>query len=314
MAPRRRAPAIRIRAFAKINLGLHVLGRRTDGYHELRTIFQSIALHDTLTISSADGPFEVECDDPRCPRDRGNLAWRAAEALAEATGRKRLSNVQVHIRKRIPLQGGLGGGSADAAAALRGLALHWRVRMSDDRLKAVGAGLGADVPFFFEGGRVLGLGRGDLLFPLLERPSHAAVLVIPEHGVSTKDAYDWHDESLDQVRVGGAAGVRTRYALTDVRVEPLEKAELVNDLQTVVSARRPEIGQAVAALHRCGALHAAMSGSGSTVFGLFKHSTDARQAASRLQIAGCRTLLTRTLSRLEYQTRSKPHEADRDLP
>src|SRR5204862_5421947 len=128
----------------------------------------------------------------------------------------------------------------------------------DDRLKAVGAGLGADVPFFFEGGSVLGLGRGDLLFPLLERPTHAAVLVIPEHGVSTRDAYDWHDESLDQVRLRRAA-VRTRHARTDVTVEPLEKAELVNDLQTVVSARRPEIGLAVAALHRCGALHAAMS-------------------------------------------------------
>src|SRR5918995_1587347 len=115
--------AMRVRAFAKINLSLRVVGRRADGYHELRTIFQSIALHDTLTIRASRGPFRLACDDPNCPADETNLIWRAADRMWKAARRSGpLRGIDVDLRKRIPLNAGLGGGSSDAAAALRVLA------------------------------------------------------------------------------------------------------------------------------------------------------------------------------------------------
>src|SRR4029079_274972 len=120
--------ANRVRAFAKINLSLRVLGTRPDGYHELRTIFQSIALHDTLTIRASRGPFRLTCDDPNCPSDYTNLIWRAAERLWKAAGRRGAPrDLAIDLAKRIPLEAGLGGGSSDAAAALRVLGRMWRV-------------------------------------------------------------------------------------------------------------------------------------------------------------------------------------------
>src|SRR5258706_9709976 len=163
----------RLRAFAKINLMLRVGGVRPDGYHALETTFQSLALHDTLTIRTARGPFRITCDDPACPTGRRNLVWRAADAVWRASGRRGVPRgVAVHIAKRIPMQAGLGGGSSDAAAALRALGRRWRV--GDARLRAIAASLGADVPYFFEGGTALGVERGGLLFRL---PVYPAALV-----------------------------------------------------------------------------------------------------------------------------------------
>ncbi|MGB7219578.1 MAG: 4-(cytidine 5'-diphospho)-2-C-methyl-D-erythritol kinase, partial [Vicinamibacterales bacterium] len=185
--------AVRVSAFAKINLSLRVLGVRADGYHELRTVFQSIALHDTLTFRFERGPFRLDCSDPACPVDRTNLVWRAAER-AWAAGRRRGEphDVSVRIDKRIPMAAGLGGGSSDGAAALRVLASRWNVDQA--RLPDLAASLGADVPYFLEGGTVLGLDRGDLLFPLVDTPASWVTLVMPNFGVSTKDAYGWWDE------------------------------------------------------------------------------------------------------------------------
>src|SRR5712691_10563891 len=138
---------MRVRAFAKINLSLRVLGQRADGYHELQTIFQSIALHDTLTIRAARGPFRLTCDDPGCPSGGTNLIWRAAERLWAVSGRRGdARDVAIDLVKRIPRQAGLGGGSSDAAAALRALGRLWRV--DEARLRVTAAELGADVPFF----------------------------------------------------------------------------------------------------------------------------------------------------------------------
>src|SRR6476661_5408460 len=121
------AGRVQVRAPAKINLTLRVLGTRPDGYHELRTMFQSVALHDTLTFTSCDGPFSIASDDPRCPSNEGNLVGRAADALWRAGGRRgKPSGVHVTIRKQIPIEAGLGGGSSDAAAALRGLSTMWQ--------------------------------------------------------------------------------------------------------------------------------------------------------------------------------------------
>jgi len=277
---------IRVRAFAKINLSLRVLGTRADGYHELRTIFQSIALHDTLVLRRTRVPFALTCSDRALACDRSNLVWRAAEALwTTARRRGSPSGVAVHLIKRIPLQAGLGGGSSDAAAALRALARVWRAK--DSCVREAAMRLGADVSFFLEGGTVLGLERGDELFPLIDRPRAWVVLVVPPFGVSTPEAYRWWDED----------GAR--------RLQPSERRAVHNDLEPPAVARHPEIGRIVRNLTRTGATLAAMSGSGSAVFGLFHARSAAERAARavgvRLGVRAAQTFVTRTLTRAEHR-------------
>jgi 4-diphosphocytidyl-2-C-methyl-D-erythritol kinase len=285
-----------VRAPAKINLSLRVLRRTAGGYHELRTILQSIALHDTLTFEAGSGPFRLECDDLGCPADRTNLVWRAAETMVRAAGGRGVPrDIIIRIAKRIPMQAGLGGGSSDAAAALRGFAALWRVKIPDARMHAMAAALGADVPFFLEGGTVLGLERGDRVFPLIDRPRAWVTLVIPSFGVSTREAYGWFDEA--------------RSARRDRRRPAPARAGLhepANDLQPAVVRRHPEIGRIAAALRREGAIEAAMSGSGSAVFALFETRAAAVRAATALAGRSRRTLVTRTLNRVQYQALAAP--------
>jgi len=210
--------AVRVSAYAKINLSLRVLGVRPDGNHDLRTIFQSIALHDTLTVRARRGPFALECDDPACPADETNLVWRAAEQVWAASGRRgTLRDVEIRLAKRIPLKSGLGGGSSDAAAALRALGSLWRVK--DAPLREIAVRLGADVPYFLEGGTVLGLDRGDLLFPLVDHPVAWVTVVVPSFGVSTVDATDRH---VTVVLASGDAVVSiVGYALVGAGLAPV---------------------------------------------------------------------------------------------
>jgi 4-diphosphocytidyl-2-C-methyl-D-erythritol kinase len=288
-----------VRAPAKINLSLRVLRRIAGGYHELMTVFQSIALHDTLTFEAASGPFRLECDDPACPIDRTNLVWRAAETMARAAGGGAAPrDVAIRIAKRIPIAAGLGGGSSDAAAALRGFAALWRVKIPRARMQAMAAALGADVPFFLEGGTVLGLERGDRLFPLIDPPRAWVTLVIPSFGVNTKDAYAWFDQA-GPGRRRARPGART----PGTGVGPYERA---NDLQAPVVRRHPEIGLIRAALERAGAIGAAMSGSGSAVFGMFPTRAAAERAARALAGRSRQTLVTRTLNRRQYQALAAP--------
>jgi len=288
---------MRVRAFAKINLSLRVLGVRSDGYHELRTVFQSVALHDTLTIREWAGPFALTCNDPRCPTDRRNLVWRAAEAVWKVAGRSARSRgrgappgLSIHVSKRIPMDAGFGGGSSDAVAVIRALGREWRV--AEGRQRAIAAALGADLPYFFEGGTVLGLERGDLLFPLVDHPAAWIVLAIPACGVSTTEAFSW----LDADRAERPRSERSRLTVT-------------NDLQGPVSRHHPEIARLVRALEGTGASRAAMSGSGSGVFGLFAERATAIRAAAALAALGNRrvsrftprVLVTRTVSRRAYE-------------
>jgi len=284
--------AVRAHAFAKINLGLRVLGTRPDGYHELRTTFQSIALHDTLVFTRVSGPFRIECADPACPTDRTNLVWRAAETMWRLARRRGpIRDLVVTIQKRIPVQGGLGGGSSDAATTLRALSVMWRLSLDEPTLQRLALRLGADVPYFLEGGTVLGLERGDLLFPLIDIPPSWVVIVVSDFGVSTKEAFGWFDRMrrTPGVRrpVQGILGLRFR--------------DLGNDLEAPVSVHHPEIGMSVRRLRRAGAVHAAMTGSGSTVFGVFESRESAVRAAEILGGRRCRTIVTRTLTRRECQ-------------
>jgi 4-diphosphocytidyl-2-C-methyl-D-erythritol kinase len=286
---------MRVRAFAKINLSLRVTATRADGYHELRTIFQSIALHDTLTIDRRRGPFALACDDPACPSDETNLVWRAADRMWSASGRRgALRDVEVDLRKRIPSQAGLGGGSSDAAAALRVFARWWRV--GDAAVREAAGALGADVPYFLEGGTALGLDRGDLLYPLIDYPPAWVVLVLPPFGISTKEAFAWWDQ-----RAEDGAGRSARAGVARGAGEAGGVYEVGNDLEAPVAKRHPEIARIVRALRRRRARQAAMSGSGSAVFGLFDRRADAERAAAGLASNTRRTVVTRTLNRSKYQ-------------
>jgi 4-diphosphocytidyl-2-C-methyl-D-erythritol kinase len=275
--PRAAARTIRVKAFAKLNLSLRIVGRRRDGYHELRTVFQSIALHDALAFTGRSRGIRIPC-----PTDGTNLVWRAAELLWAASARSGpMPGVSVRIAKRIPVQAGLGGGSSDAAATLRALAALWRIRITRDAFGRIAAQLGADVPFFLHGGTVLGIERGDVLIPQHDVPAAWVVVVVPNFGVDTADAYRWFDHR----RGGGPA--------------------LANDLEQPVAAHHPEIARLVHDLKN-DATQAGMSGSGSAVFGLFARRTAAAQAARRLAGAGRRVMLTRTLDRRTYTRLARP--------
>jgi 4-diphosphocytidyl-2-C-methyl-D-erythritol kinase len=293
---------VTVRAHAKINLDLRVLGTRPDGFHELRTVFQALALHDTIECLPRVGPFAIECDAAGVPLDRSNLVWRAAESLWRALRRDGpVRDVLVRLRKRIPLQGGLGGGSADAAATLVGLAHAWRVPLRPSQFVDVASTLGADVPFFMSGGTALGLGKGDEIYPLADLPRHWVVLLIPGFGVASVDAYAWYDAERD---LGHGLGVREAQYVPGPW--PSRAAQMINDLEAPIARHHPEIEQMKTALRRAGALAAAMSGSGSTVFGLFQKRKDAVLAVERLSGSGWRVVLTESLGRGEYSRRSRP--------
>ena len=320
MANKQGRATVTVHACAKINLTLRLTEARSDGYHGLRTIFQSLALHDTLTMWRTRGPFRIECDDPGCPTDRTNLVWRAAALVWRAIGRRgEPRGATVRITKRIPLQSGLGGGSSDAAAAIRGMGHLWGAAVPRAVAHRIARQLGADVPFFLDGGTALGLERGDLLFPLLDLAPAWVTLVIPPFGVSTKDAYQWFDEddALAQraqdspstgegVRggLGGARGVLAASAVARYRQLPI--GEFRNDLQAPVAARQPDIARIVRTLRRQDAEYAAMSGSGSVVFGIFGSRALAVRAARKLATAGRRAVVTRTIGRAAYAAVGAP--------
>lgn len=289
---------VSVKAFAKVNLDLRVVGTRTDGYHELRTVFQTIALHDTIEVEAIDGPLRLTCDAPGVPLDAGNLVWRAARSLWAAIDRPgEPHGVAIRIAKTIPLQSGLGGGSADAAAGLLALARLWG-GVPPEVVREVAAGLGADVPFFLTGGTALGLGRGEEIYPLVDMPAHAVVLVTPPFGVSTVEAYRWYDEDR-------AAGLKEPpRELQRLPVPwPSRAAQMINDLEPPVVRRHPEIGWLRTLLREAGAVASAMSGSGSAVFGLFAQRAAAARAARAL---GPRAVVTRTLSRTEHERQARP--------
>jgi 4-diphosphocytidyl-2-C-methyl-D-erythritol kinase len=285
-------------AFAKINLDLRILGSRLDGYHDLRTTFQSLALCDLVTVTKRKGPFVITCDEPQIPTDRRNLVWKATSLLARVAARRQggLRDLAIHIHKRIPVEAGLGGGSADAVVTLLALTRLWKLDLDAATLIRIGARLGADVPFFFVGGTALGLGRGDDIYPLADLPTVHVVVLRPTFGVSTIDAYNWFDQE-------------TRRPRRDPPQRPVPPgwpawaATLRNDLEGPVIRHHPTIARVRQSLVDAGACVAAMSGSGSAVFGLFERAEAARRTAHDLARPGWTAVVTRTLSRREYARR-----------
>ena len=292
--------AVTVRAFAKINLSLRITSARPDGFHEVRTILQAIDLFDRVKCEARRGPFEIRCDMPGVPTDRSNLVWKGAQLLWEAAGRAgEPRNALITLRKNIPMEAGLGGGSSNAAAALLGLRRLWRLRVSDQEMHALAARIGSDVPFFLTGGTALGLGRGEEVYPLENLPPYGVVLAIPPFGVATNDAYRWFDESLDRGRGGfpdGGRQKRSWFLFPDV--------PMINDLEGPVAARHPLIGVLTQRLTSLGALMAAMSGSGSSVFGVFASSTAAGRSARALSAEGAHVMVTRFRGRASSRRRS----------
>lgn len=288
-----------VRAHAKVNLDLRVFGTREDGYHELRTVFQSVELHDVLTCGTQPGPFALKSRAASIPLDQSNLVWKAASTLWKALGRAGdPCDTLVTIEKNIPMEAGLGGGSADAAASLLAFARLWGGAPLT-LLREVAGGIGSDVPFFLSGGTALGLGRGEEIYPLVDLPVHWVVIVRPAFGVSTAEAYGWYDEDR-------AAGLKEPRELQVLPVPwPSRAAQMVNDLEPPVMRRHPEIAEIKAELRAGGAVAACMSGSGSAVFGLFRTRSGAARMLRPLAKGGAKTLLTRTLTRAEYERRSR---------
>ncbi|MGA3106087.1 MAG: 4-(cytidine 5'-diphospho)-2-C-methyl-D-erythritol kinase [Terriglobales bacterium] len=353
---------VAVRSFAKINLGLYIGGARADGFHDLRTVYQTIALHDVIRVSVGRGRgIEILCQDPRVPLDCSNTCHRIAERVMSelgATGR-----VRIEIEKRLPVQGGMGAASSNAVAAMVALETALKKKLSPEARLRIAAEVGSDLPLFLVGGTALGVGRGEEVYPLPDMASVPAVIVTPEIGVSTPKAFaDWDElvaigetrgkergaeprhhtvqrheggytgysasltpvsgsdrllevgrvlsawlsdspKVLDSPKVFGLpntgapakGGSRAEKLLLD-----LVRTGIENDFERVVFPKYPELRDIKGELERAGAGYASLSGSGSTLYGLFRSRAEAAKAASRLRKRGLKAVATRTLTRRQY--------------
>ena len=258
---------------AKINLTLDILGLREDGYHEIATVMQSLALADTLTLTQQKEGITLRVDLPGLEEDERNLAHRAAALIMNECGVR--GGVHIDIVKRIPVAAGLAGGSADAAATLRGMNELYALGLSDEDLCRLGAKLGSDIPFSIMGGTVLATGRGEIMQHLADFPATHVVLAKPSASVSTPWAYRSYDAHPPELHPDNAAFLE---ALTrGDRTRCIELVCIV--LEPVTEAAHPVIGDYRTRMRAHGALCAMMSGSGPTVFGLFAEERAARAAA-----------------------------------
>jgi 4-diphosphocytidyl-2-C-methyl-D-erythritol kinase len=374
---------VAVRSFAKINLGLYIGARRADGFHDLRTVYQTIALHDVIRVSVSRGRgIEILCEDPRVPLDSSNTCWRMAERVVEELGAK--GRIRIEIEKRLPVQGGMGAASSNAVATMIGLELALKKKLSAEARLRIAAEVGSDLPLFLVGGTSLGVGRGEEVYPLPDLPTMAMVVVTPEVGVSTPAAFaDW--DAAAELRSGGrtnaSAATRagtgqspvttrtltstpplastrtlastralassgnhelTRPAASDRLFEvgcalsawltgssginsviglpntgasakggsrgeklllDLVRTGIENDFERVVFPKYPELRDIKGALERAGAKYASLSGSGSTLYGLFRSAADAARAAGLLRKQGLRAVRTSMVTRQRYWQR-----------
>ena len=285
---------IRIRSFAKVNLALAVLGKRADGYHEIRTIFQSINLHDEIELRPS-ARLELSCRGlDGVPREE-NTVWRAATALARTAAPS--SGAEIVLIKGIPYGAGLGGGSSNAAATLLGLCRFWELSVPSDELMSLAATIGSDVPFFLQGGTALGIGRGEEIYPLPEIPQADLVVVNPGVHISTASAYG----SLSLMLTSRQAAHKIQRLCGRLADSTGCLAEIFNDFETSILPAYPAVREAKEFLMERGAAVSLLSGSGSSVFGFFSDEESAL-AASRSGNAreSWRVFPAKTLSRAEY--------------
>jgi len=379
---------VAVRSFAKINLGLYIGALRGDGYHDLRTVYQTIALHDTIRVSvdrnseARGSGIEVLCDDPRVPCDSSNTCYRVAERVMEALGAR--GRVTIQIEKKLPVQGGLGAASSNGVATMMALEKALTMRTPEKALREpptpkrwtgirsgttkslsgaerlrIAAEVGSDLPLFLVGGTVLGVGHGEEVYPLPDLPPTAMVVVTPDVGVSTSKAFAEWDALVQRENAAGLcpagqsrAAVPTQASAAEggnllegpaeltpsegsdrlfkvgcalsawlsglpdagapVRtgsragslLSDLVRAGIGNDFETVVFSQFPELRDIKRALGRAGSRYASLSGSGSTLYGLFASRAEAAKAAVRLREQGLKAVATRTMTRREYWKRA----------
>jgi 4-diphosphocytidyl-2-C-methyl-D-erythritol kinase len=332
--------SVTLRSFAKINIGLAIGLARPDGYHSLTTIYQTIGLHDLVTVTArraATTSIVLTSNDERVPTDARNTAWKMVERALAVLGVA--AEVAIHIEKRLPVQGGLGAGSANAAAALLGLERELDCQLADGVRLQIAGEVGSDVPLFLVGGAVLGLGRGEVVSPLPDMPAMACVVAVPEVGVSTPAAFrEWDTRhsaltpaaSADRLerlsrsvsavwgqphssgvsRAAFSEGISEKDAtqqgdLAETPLLALVRTGIANDFEEVVFAQYPSLADIVRVLASSGqpeeaALYAALSGSGSALFGLYASAEAADRAAGLIRDRGIVALRTETLPREQY--------------
>jgi 4-diphosphocytidyl-2-C-methyl-D-erythritol kinase len=276
---------IQVPAHAKVNLTLEVLGKRADGYHEIRSVMRLLALHDTLLLAP-DEALRVTCSVAELAGE-GNLAFKAAALLREATGFP--GGAAIAITKVIPIAGGLGGGSSNAAATLTGLNALWRLNLPDSMLHDLAAQLGSDVPFFLYGGTALAEGRGERITPVPSLPSCPVLLVNPGIAVSTAAVY------RAVTRANYSEGAISQALARLPAATPPARWPLVNALQAITVQAYPVVGEVLAALAEWGAVQSLMCGSGPTCFGLFDREERAEAAAAQARERGWRAWVTQLL-------------------
>jgi 4-diphosphocytidyl-2-C-methyl-D-erythritol kinase len=281
-----------LRAPAKINLSLEVLSKRPDGYHEVRMLMAGVSLADELSFEAAKG-LSLTCDRPDLDCSPANLVLRAAKALQKALGRE--AGAKIHLKKRIPVGGGLAGGSTDAAATLKGLNHLWKGGLDPAALQRIAATLGSDIPFCLRSGWAYATGRGEKLETLPMRRSLHFVLANPGFEVSTHWAYS----SLARLGASKRNVTRDAFEAIQRRDIPALKAAAINDLETVTAARYPEIGRLERALLARGALISRMSGSGPTVWGLFADAESSKKACQSMKKENITAMAVHTIQRLK---------------
>jgi len=296
-------PTLKLPAFAKINLGLLVIGKRPDGYHEIDTVFQTISLHDTITLTVTNNQeIALSCDDRSLPTDAENLVYRAAQALQSRFAPDK--GARIRLEKRIPAQAGLGGGSSDGAVALLGLAYLWELDATVEELSEIAGSLGADVSFFFFGGTARGTGTGDAMAPLPDITNRFLLLIKPNARISTSDAY----RSLN---AGSLTTVNAKTILPSSEWSGVSYSfyseTLQNDFEPVVFELEPEISRAKVALMNAGAEAALLAGSGSAVFGIFDSEDAQKRAIQVIELeSGWRVFPCSTVGRSHYQSAMGP--------
>lgn len=322
-----------VRSFAKINIGLCIGPRRPDGFHELRTLYQTIGLHDRVTVAVSKGAgIELHCSTPGVPLDKSNTCWRIVErtmALLASSGR-----VRIEIEKQLPVQAGLGGASSNAVAALLALQRELKRELPWPDKFRLAAEVGSDLPQFLIGGTSLGVGRGEEVYPLHELPPIACVLATPGIAVSTPQAFaDWDRDQKQGKLTGcppsdkinlfcsaifsGLNGLLSRphevagrhssgvpasegRGRAETQLLDLVRTGIANDFEQVVFPQHPELAKVKGILLDERALYASLSGSGSAVYGLFASPEAAQKAAARLEAQGTRAHVTTTVSRKQY--------------
>ena len=287
------ARQVRVRAHAKINLSLKVLHRRADGYHEIRTVFQTIGLHDTLEIEyEREGKSDIALEGgPEIP---DNLVLRAARLFCDEY--KRTGRLRFRLRKRIPMGAGLGGGSSDAAAVLLALPALMGVRAELPELTALGARLGSDVPFFLMGGTALGLGRGEELYPLPDAPGRDVLVAAPRLHVSTPEAYRALGRGLTSLADVSKLNILQLFVWSGYDPTYAE-----NDFEEAVFRLHPELGKWRQSLEKLGAPGARLSGSGAALYGVFPDRADLDRALPRFRSDQLQATATKFVTRARYR-------------